>query len=370
MTTLFHDKLHRRRGIGYALQDTPPESWLRRFAIAVVIPAFNVEDQIEGVLKSMPPYVRHIIVVNDASQDRTKEVAARVASGRPEIILLDHGVNQGVGGAMVTGFREALRLGAQVIVKIDGDGQMCPDDMPSLLLPLIWGEADYAKGNRFRDFQTLRQMPPLRRAGNMALSFLAKSATGYWSCFDPTNGFVAIRADVLRQIPLNRVHRSYFFEISMLSQLYLLNAAVQDVPLPARYGSETSNLSIKGVLREFPRRLTVCLLRRMLLKNFIYDFTLESVFLLSGIPMLLLGSIYGGYNWIRSAINGVTTPAGTVVISAMLIILGFQLLLAALGADLQAVPSEPTCNGPLQERPEPIQERTYDRRADHLVHPR
>src|SRR4030095_16338280 len=114
---------------------------------------------------------------------------------------------------------------------------------------------DYSKGNRFRDFQALRQMPALRRIGNLALSFCTKAACGYWNCFDPTNGFVAIRTDILAQLPLQKIHRSYFFETSMLSQLYLLGAMVQDVPMPARYGTEASSLSIKRVLGEFPRRL-------------------------------------------------------------------------------------------------------------------
>jgi hypothetical protein len=248
---------------------------------------------------------------------------------------------------MVTGFRKALELKAQIVVKIDGDGQMCVDYLPELLLPLIHGDADYSKGNRFRDFQALRQMPAFRRMGNLGLSFCTKAAVGYWNCFDPTNGFIAIRSDILAQLPLEKIHRSYFFETSMLSQLYLLGAMVRDVPMPARYGTEASSLSIKRVLAEFPRRLLVCFCRRLILKNFIYDFTMESILLLCGIPMLLTGVVYGGYNWIVYASLGIGAPTGTVVISALLIILGFQILLTALGMDLQASPREPICRGPL-----------------------
>lgn len=327
------------------------EAWLAQFAIAVVIPCYRVEREVESVLRSIPSYVRHIIAVNDASPDRTQAVLDKVAADDFRIILLRHPLNQGVGGAMVSGFKKALELGAQVVVKMDGDGQMAAADLTSLLEPLILGSADFTKGNRFRDFNTLRRMPLVRRAGNMALSFLVKAATGYWTCFDPCNGFLAIRGEVLAQLPLQNLHRSYFFETSLLSQLYLTNALIQDVPIPARYGNEISNLSIKRVLLEFPPRLAVCLMRRLVLKNYIYDFNMGSFHLLFGAPMLVGGIVYGSWNWIKYLQAGVGAPTGTVVIPAMLIILGFQLLLAAIGADMESVPRRPLCTEPLPPNP-------------------
>jgi glycosyltransferase involved in cell wall biosynthesis len=323
--------------------------WLGRYFIVAVVPAYRVEKEIEAVLRSMPAFIKKVIVVNDASPDQTGAVAAKVAATDSRVVLQNHEVNQGVGGAMLTGFRKALELGAQIVVKVDGDGQMDVNDMPGLLAPLIRGEADYTKGNRFRDFQALSQMPPLRRFGNMLLGFLAKASTGYWNCFDPTNGYVAIRGDVLAQLPMHRIDRTYFFETSMLARLYLLGALVRDVPMKAHYGTETSNLAIRKVLREFPGRLLKCFFKRIILKKFIYDLTIESIYLLVGVPMLLVGVLYGGYNWILYARSGNFAPTGTVVISAMLIILGFQILLAAVNIDLQAVPREPIGNGPLPE---------------------
>jgi glycosyltransferase involved in cell wall biosynthesis len=327
--------------------------WLQRYFIVAVVPAYRVEKEIEAVLRSMPVFVKRIIVVNDASPDQTGAVVAKIAAADNRILLLNHEANQGVGGAMVTGFRQALEWGAQIVVKVDGDGQMDVSDMPSLLAPLVRGEADYTKGNRFRDFQALSQMPPLRRFGNMLLSFLAKAATGYWNCFDPTNGYVAIRGDVLAQLPMHRIDRTYFFETSMLARLYLLGALVRDVPMKAHYGTEASSLAIRKVLREFPGRLLKCFCKRIILKKFIYDLTIESIYLLCGIPMLLVGVLYGGYNWILYAKSGIGAPTGTVVISAMLIILGFQILLAAVNIDLQSVPREPLCDGPLPESSAP-----------------
>ena len=321
---------------------------LEPFSIAVVVPAFNVEREIADVLRSVPSFVRHIVVVNDASRDRTAEIVQQLAGTDPRIVLVSHERNQGVGGAVITGFQTALSRGAQLLVKIDGDGQMSPADIPALVAPLVTGEADYAKGNRFGEFQALRQMPLLRRTGNLMLSFFAKAATGYWDVFDPTNGFVAIRTEALAQLRLDRVDRGYFFEQSMLGELYLLRAVVKDVYLPARYGTETSHLVVSSVLRQFPPRVFRSLIRRILLKNFIFDFTMESMYLLVGVPMLLGGVVFGGYHWLLSIHTGVPAHTGTVVIPAMLIILGVEFCLSAIGLDLAAVPRVPISGGPLR----------------------
>ncbi len=338
------------------LNALPPmtESELSRFCIALIIPAYNVANQIEDVLREIPSYIRHIIVVNDASKDQTGAVVKNAQTKDSRIILLEHKQNCGVGGAMATGFRQALSLNAQIAVKIDGDGQMNIAELPWLLAPLIIGKADYAKGNRFYDFNALRQMPLIRQIGNMGLSFLAKVATGYWHLFDPTNGYVAIRYEALTRLTLDTIDPTYFFEHSILSQLYLIGAVVRDVPLPARYGSEKSNLSIRRVLLEFPPKLAGCFLRRIILKTFLYDFNMQSIYLLFSLPMFLGGASYGTYYWFYYAHQGTGAPVGTVVIPAMLIILGIQLLLAAIEIDLRAVPSEPLSKKPLDSLPDRI----------------
>lgn len=318
--------------------------------IAVILPAWNEGDHIEAVLASMPGFVRHVIVVDDASSDNTVVRVLECAEIDTRIVLVRHERNQGVGGAMLSGFRKALELEADVIVKMDADGQMPAALLPRLLQPLLRGEADYAKGNRFHDFRALASMPKVRRAGNMVLSFLTKCAVGYWSCFDPCNGFVAIRGAVLAQVPLHRIAKSWFFETSMLAELYLLNAVVRDVPMPARYGNERSHLSVTRVLLEFPPRLFACFCRRLLLKNFIYDFSMESVYLLAGVPMLAIGVLYGGLSWVHFARVGEGAPTGTVVIPAMLITLGVQFLLSAISEDMRGVPTEPLCRPVIRPR--------------------
>lgn len=280
--------------------------------IVTVIPAYRVQDTIASVLKDLPAYIEHIIVVDDASPDSSANLVAAAAQQDSRIVLVRHEKNQGVGGAMISGFRKALELGAKIIVKLDGDGQMDPAHIPALVTPLVLGKADYAKGNRFRDFVSLRNMPIVRRVGNLGLSFLTKAATGYWNIFDPTNGFFAIRAEVLTQLPLEGIDKRYFFETSLLANLYLINAFVVDVPIPARYGNETSHLSIRRSLFEFPLKLFSTLVRRILLKYYIYDFSIISLYIVTSIPLLLFGFIFGAIKWIDYASRNIPAPTGTV----------------------------------------------------------
>ena len=309
-----------------------------RYKIAVIIPAYRVEREIQSVLAAIPAFVRFVIVVDDASPDSCADLVTAAAKRDKRITLIRHQMNQGVGGAMTTGFKKALEFQSEIVVKLDGDGQMDPHYIPTLIAPLIEGEADYAKGNRFRDFNSLGQMPFIRRVGNLGLSFLSKAATGYWNIFDPTNGYFAIRADVLAQLPLDKLDKTYFFETSMLSHLYLLGACAQDVTIPAKYGSESSSLSVRRALFEFPFKLTHTLLRRLVLKYFIFDFSMMSIYLLTGIPLLLFGLIFGGIKWIQYASLGIPAPTGTVILPTLSVILAIQILLSAIEIDLNAAP--------------------------------
>ena len=316
------------------------------YGIATVIPAYRVERDIESVISGLPPYIKHIIVVDDASPDSCADLVTAAAQKDSRITLIRHSKNQGVGGAMISGFRKALELGAQIIIKLDGDGQMDSAHIPALITPLIEGKADYVKGNRFRDFQSLQQMPIIRRIGNLGLSFLTKAATGYWNIFDPTNGFFAIRAEILAQLPLEKIDRRYYFETSMLSHLYLLDAYILDIPLPARYRGETSNMVIRSVLIEFPIKLTRTFFRRIILKYFLIDFSMTSVYLLTGIPLLLFGLIFGITKWIQYAAIGIAAPTGTVMLPTLSVILAIQILLSAIEIDLNSTPRK-ALTGPL-----------------------
>src|SRR5215216_5477444 len=318
----------------------------QKHSIVAVIPCYRVEREIQSVLQEIPPYIKHIIVVDDASPDSTRDLVTASAKIDPRILLMRHPANLGVGGAMITGYKKALELGAQIVVKIDGDGQMNVEHLPRLLQPLMDGKADYTKGNRFRDFKSLQKMPFIRRVGNMGLAFLAKAATGYWHTFDPTNGFNAVRSEVLAQIPLEKIDRSYYFETSMLANLYLIGAVVKDIPMPARYQGEVSSLLVHRILFEFPSRLIATFIRRLVLKNFIYDFSMGSIYLLTGLPLLIFGLVFGIYKWIQYASVGIPAPTGTVMITTLSVLLGIQLLLSAIEIDLRSVPTE-TLSSPL-----------------------
>jgi dolichol-phosphate mannosyltransferase len=309
--------------------------------IVVVIPAFRVEREIARVLEEIPDFIRHIIVVNDASTDSTQAIVQASAQKDPRIFLLCHEQNLGVGGAMVTGFQKALELSADVVIKMDGDGQMDAKYLPDLITPILEGQADYTKGNRFRDFPSLTKMPFIRRIGNLFLGFLTKAATGYWNLFDPANGYVAIGAEALAELPLEKLDRTYYFETSMLANLYLIGAVVRDVSMSARYEEEQSNLYVHRVLLEFPPKLLSTFIKRIALKNFIYDFSMTTIYILAGFPLLLFGLIFGIVKWVHYASIQVPAPTGTVMLPTLSVLLGIQFLISAVESDLRSVPDEP-----------------------------
>jgi dolichol-phosphate mannosyltransferase len=307
--------------------------------VTVIIPAYRAAETIEKVLDGIPAWVDAIYVVDDASDDDT---AARVRACRdPRVRVLAHETNRGVGAAMVTGYREALREGTDICVKVDADGQMDPAYLPDLIEPLVQGHADYTKGNRFHDTEALKAMPFVRLVGNGALSFLLKAASGQWHLFDPTNGYVAIHRTALTALDLRRVHPRYFFESSMLILLGTVGAVVEDVRMPAQYGAERSHLSVGRALAEFPWQALRYGLRRVLWRYLIADFNAVSLLLVCGIPLVVFGAVFGLYHWIDSARTGALTPTGTVMLAVLPLIVGFQLLLQALVLDVQGAPRVP-----------------------------
>jgi len=308
--------------------------------ISVIIPCHNVARHIEEVVRNLPPQIDYIIAVNDCSKDDTESILIRLSKENEKIIYLKHELNQGVGGAMLTGFRKSIALNSDITIKMDGDNQMDPVYIPALIKPLIEKEADFTKGNRFRDFKALRKMPISRRIGNLGLSFLIKAASGYWNIFDPNNGFIAIRNETLQNLDFDKIHKRYFFESSMLIELYYSNAIVQDIFMKARYGDEISGLSRTKTLFEFPPKLFIAFIRRVILKYFLFEFNIASLFLLFGFPLFIIGVLYGYINFVKYTRESIPAPTGTVVIPTLLIILGFQLLLAAANYDINNYPKK------------------------------
>ena len=308
--------------------------------LAVVIPCYRAKLHVLDVLAAIPPMVDSIHVVDDACPDDTgRHVEANCNDPRVRVHYNQH--NLGVGGAVLRGYQEALAFGAEIIVKIDGDGQMDPALIASFVAPIQSGEADYTKGNRFFDLTNIGRMPPLRIFGNAVLSFMAKLSTGYWDIFDPTNGYTAIHAVVARRLPVQKISQRYFFESDLLFRLNTLRAVVVDIPMDARYGDEVSNLRISRVTGDFLIKHVRNFMKRIFYNFFLRDLSVASFELVAGCILMLTGGVYGIVNWIESARTGHESAAGTVMLAALPLIIGLQFLLAFLNYDIASVPRRP-----------------------------
>jgi dolichol-phosphate mannosyltransferase len=314
--------------------------------IAVVVPSYKVTSHIVQTLSEIGKEVSYIFVVDDACPEGSgKLVQEKVSDSRVKVIF--HEENLGVGGAMITGYRAALETDANIIVKLDGDGQMDPALIGELISPIVNGRADYTKGDRLDSLTGLWQMPSIRLIGNAGLSLLTKISTGYWNITDPTNGYTAIHRDVLKVLPLGMLSKRFFFESDMLFRLSLYRAVVWDVPMQARYGTEKSNLSIIKTLWEFPWKHFKNFHKRLFYNYYLRDVSAASIELPLGFVLWWFGLIFGIASYNQSMDTGVAATTGTVMISVVPLILGFQLLLAFVSHDVSAVPTRPRHKGDL-----------------------
>jgi len=304
--------------------------------ISVVIPTYKVSKHIKDVVDALPNFIDNIIVVDD----KCPQESSNIVKNLDKVVLVNHNINQGVGGAVISGYRKALELNSDVVVKVDGDGQMDSKYIESLIIPLIENKADYTKGNRFNDFQALNSMPKIRLFGNSVLSFMVKVASGYWNIMDPTNGFTAITSKAINGLNFDGLAKRYFFETDMLINLNLENCVVKDIPIPAKYENEESNLNIKNVMMTFPQKMLKGLAKRIFYKYYIYDFNMASVYLLFGLPMFLFGMIFGSYRWIVAIIQNIENSTGTIMLAVLPIILGVQFILQAISIDMNNIPKK------------------------------
>lgn len=305
--------------------------------ISVVVPAYKVSAQVLGVLESIGPEVSKIYVIDDACPEGSGYlVEAKCKDKRVQV--LRHSTNQGVGGAVLSGYKAALDDGADVVIKLDGDGQMDPAHIQDLVEPIISGRADYTKGNRFDSLAGLSEMPGLRVLGNGVLSLMSKVSSGYWNVTDPTNGFTAIHKDVLKLLPFQMLSKRFFFESDMLFRLSLVKAVVEDVPMVAKYGSEKSNLSILKTLFEFPGKHFINFHKRLFYNYYLREMSAASLELPIGVALGWFGFIFGLIKYGEALESGIPATAGTVMLSAVPLILGIQLVLAFLNYDIASVP--------------------------------
>ena len=300
--------------------------------ICVVIPAYKVASTLAKVVSDIGPDVSNIIVVDDNCPEKSGQVLQKQSNdSRLEVIIRTE--NGGVGAAVKTGYEKASQLGADVIVKLDGDGQMPPARIKDLIEPIVTGKADYAKGNRFFEVEAIKKMPKNRIFGNLVLSFMTKLSSGYWHIFDPNNGFTAISRTTLQRLPIQKIDNRYFFESDMLFRLNLNRAVVADVFMPAIYANEVSSLKIRKVMFEFPLKHFKNLLKRIIYSYYIREFNLASIELPTAIVLAVIGSVRAITAWNLSNQTGQPTPAGTVVLSAILLLSALQLLLSFINFD-------------------------------------
>ncbi len=305
----------------------------------VVIPAYRAAATILPVIAAIGPEVELIVVVDDACPEGT---ALSVAKGcdDPRVVALVHDINRGVGGAFLTGMRYAIARGADVIVKLDADGQMNPAQIGALIHPILSGNADYVKGDRFFFLTDAASMPAVRMFGNLALSFLAKLSTGYWTIMDPTNGFFAIHARIAELLDDEKIAKRFFFETDLLFHLGLIRAKVVEFPMRATYGNEVSNLRVSHELMPFLAGHMRNTLRRILYRYFFRDLSLASLQLVGGAALFLFGLVFGLYHW-WAAPPDQLVPTGTIMIAALTFLIGFQLILSFLNYDISTSPREP-----------------------------
>lgn len=325
-------RVERRR----AFRNSDPS--LEASGVWLVVPCYKVKAKILAVIAKTPPWIEGIVCVDDACPEGSGDfIEANNTDPRVTVVRLPQ--NQGVGGATLAGYREAVARGGQVLVKVDGDDQMDLGYVSHLVAPILLGEADYTKGNRFTSISHLTTMPQVRVFGNAALSFAAKLSTGYWNIFDPTNGYTAIEAQVAKMILEKRVSRRFFFETDLLYHLGTLRAVVRDVPMPARYADEVSNLRISAIAGPFALKHMKNFFQRMIGQYFVRDFHAATLELVFGVVFILFGLGY--------AARYVSTPhsqaasAGVVMAAALPVILGAQLLMQALNFDVLNVPTRP-----------------------------
>lgn len=309
----------------------------RSQTIAVVIPSYKVTRHILSVIAGIGPEVSQIYVIDDKCPDQSGDFVKNNCND-PRVVVIEHQENLGVGGAVMTGYQVAIANGAEIIVKIDGDGQMDASLLPRFVGPILSGEADYTKGNRFFNLEQIRQMPPVRLFGNAALSLLTKISSGYWDLFDPTNGYTAIHAEAARLMPFSKISQRFFFESDMLFRLSTLRAVVVDIPMPANYGDEVSNLRISKVVSEFFGKNVRNFFKRLFYNYYLRNMSLASIELPLGVVFMFGGLAYGIWHWKLSSQVGMATAAGTVMLSALPILMGLQLILAFLAYDIASVP--------------------------------
>jgi len=302
--------------------------------VAVVVPAYDEEALVGETLRGIPEFVDVVYVVDDASGDATAD-RARDASD-PRVQVVRHESNQGVGAAILTGYRRSLEDGIDVTCVMAADNQIDPDELRGLVEPVARGEVHYSKANRLVSGEAWKIIPHTRYLGNAVLSLLTKIASGYWHVADSQAGYTAISRGALERLDLDAVYPRYGFPNDMLVHLNVQNARVRDVPSrPIYHENGQSGIRLRSVVPRISWLLFKAFWWRLGQKYVIRDFHPLVFFYVFGLLMSTVGIVLGTMEVILR-IAGNQIPAATIVLVAVLVIAGIQLTLFAMWFDMEA----------------------------------
>lgn len=304
--------------------------------IIVVTPAYNESKHIGNVINGLPDYIDNIVIVNDCSTDNTEEVIKKHPSKK--VVYLKNEKNMGAGRSVTVAINKAKELGADITVTMAGDDQMDARYLPDLLDPIIEDGYDSTKGNRFYSKEGLKGMPKYRVWGSIVLTFMTRMASGYWNIFDAQNGYYTIGRCALQQIDFNSLTKGFPYENDLWINLNILGLRLKDVPIPARYGDEVSYMKMWKIVPQFSWFLFKGFFRRIYKKYVLRGIHPIALFFFSGSIFLIWGIVFGAYTWHQSIQTAVAATTGTVMLSVLPFLMGFQLLLWALVLDIQEQP--------------------------------
>jgi len=304
--------------------------------VAVVVPAYNEEKLIGETLSGIPEYVARVYAVDDGSTDRTGEIIEEYARRDPRIVPIHHNPNRGVGAAITSGYRRAVEDGMDIAAVMAGDNQMDPACLPLLLDPIVDGRADYTKGNRLISEAYRAGMSRWRSFGNSILTFLTKVASGYWQMMDPQNGYTAISTKALAELPLDEVYQGYGYCNNLLVWLNIHGMRVQDVAIPARYGSERSKIRYSTYIPRVSKLLLGNFIFRLKTKYIQMGFHPLAFFYLAGAVLTPLGLLGGAITLWEKFVMGYPLLFVHGVLSFLMFMMGMQFLLFAMLFDMQA----------------------------------
>lgn len=306
----------------------------RNLKIAAILPCYNEEKLIGKTIDTMPDFVDQIIAVDDRSKDKTWEVIKKIAKANKRVVPIHLEKNVGIGGAYINGFEYALKNDADLIFTMAGDAQCNQNYMTNMVDTLLDDDMDYVKANRFVHLEELKQMPRFRRLGNTFITILTKFSTGYYSIFDSQNGYGVFKRKTLMNLPFEHIGRRYDYENTLLIALSIMNAKLKDEAVPAIYGDEQSTIP---VFKTSLRALKVVWLgfwKRIYYKYILVNFHPIALFLLLSIALGLFGLGFAIFIFIDRIFYGVSPSTGTVMLSVLPIVLGFQLLLTSITMDM------------------------------------